>query len=609
MVKNSITSSIKQPKSMRMTILISFTTASILIIFVLGLSLTSLFSRQTRQLLTENSIDQSAQEVLNIESYLSTVRNTANALYYDVVKQTDITDSDLSTEISLLHASNSNTIVSIALFREDGTLVSSSPSTDLKWNTDASEQSWFTDALSEMQNFHFSEPHVQNLYTSSSYSYQWVITLSIAVDMNENGQLVRGVLMVDLDYQKLQELLEDANNNITDGRYSYLETDSGSIIYHPYQTLIDYGIKEENNEKTLEYEDGAHTEKYEGKERIVTVTTVAYTGWKLISVIPQETLSMNEKSTTGLIVMTMAIALLAIVFINRSLASRVTDPLSSLNDAIANTEGLSNIPESIYQTSSKEVSELGDSLHAYINQISRLMKEIRQEENEKRKNELDALQAQINPHFLYNTLYSIVWMIEGGKYQDAIYMITQLAAFFRKSLNKGKSIITIENEIQQAEAYLNIQKIRYKQSFNYRFDFQDGVEKYLIVKLVIQPILENAIYHGIKEAEQDGEILVQGYMRNDDIYIIISDNGYGMNEEELSNLLNEKKKPASEKHASGSGVGLVNVDKRLRLRFGDEYGLKAQSELDVGTSITIHIPAILATEENMTKYEEGGDHE
>lgn len=592
-----------QNLSMRATILLSFTTASILIILVLGISLTSLFSRQSRQMLTDSTMDTASQEVLNIESYLSTVRNTANALYYDVVKQTDITDGELDKEISLLYASNSNKISTIALFRKDGSLVSSSNSNEMKWNTDVTQQSWFTNALAEIENIHFSEPHVQNLFTSSTYTYQWVITLSIAVDMNENGQMVRGVLLVDMDYQKLQELLEDANNT-TDGRYSYLETDSGSIIYHPYQNLIDYGIKEENNEQTIHYEDGAHTEVYEGKDRIVTVTTVSYTGWKLISVIPSDTLKMSTKSTTGLIVMTMAITLLAIVLINRALAARVTNPLARLNDAIANTEGLNNLSPMIYETSSKEVRELGDTLHAYFSQINRLMNEIRQEENEKRKTELDALQAQINPHFLYNTLDSIVWMIEGEKYQEAIYMITQLAAFFRKSLNRGKSIISINDELKQAEAYLNIQKVRYKQSFEYEFDIEDGVEECLIVKLVLQPILENAIYHGIKEAEQDGKIIIHGHKENNDIFISVSDNGYGMNEEELSTLLVEKNKPATSKH-SGSGVGLINVDKRLRLRFGDDYGLQAESELDEGTTITIHIPAIIASQENLKKYEEG----
>ena len=194
-------------------------------------------------------------------------------------------------------------------------------------------------------------------------------------------------------------------------------------------------------------------------------------------------------------------------------------------------------------------------------------------------------------------------MIEDEKYKEAVFMITQLASFFRMSLNRGHSIIRIDNELKQAEAYLNIQRVRYKQSFTAQFDIEDNIGSCLIVKLVLQPILENAIYHGIKEAEQDGLIRIHGYRSDDDIYIDVSDNGYGMTPEEVENILIETKRPAVEKH--GSGVGLINVDRRLRLRFGDSYGLSVKSELDVGTTVTIHIPAIEATEENMTKYEGG----
>ena len=242
-----------------------------------------------------------------------------------------------------------------------------------------------------------------------------------------------------------------------------------------------------------------------------------------------------------------------------------------------------------------------------MNQINRLMDDMVEEEEEKRRSELDALQAQINPHFLYNTLDSIVWMIEGGRNQEAVYMITQLASFFRMSLNRGKAMISIGNEIKQAQSYLAIQKIRYKQSFQDYYEIEDGIENDMIVKLVIQPILENAIYHGIKEAEQDGEIRIHGWKEDHDIYIAISDNGYGMTPEEVRSILDEKKRPAVEKH--GSGVGLINVDKRLRLRFGEGYGLKVESELDEGTTVTIHIPAIEATPENLERYENGKEGE
>ncbi|MEE8808207.1 MAG: sensor histidine kinase [Lactimicrobium sp.] len=598
-----------QPRSIRVIILISYTLASLMIMSILGLSFYSLFTTRTKKMLIESTGNVSRQEVVNIEAYLSSMRGIANALYYDVIKGTDISSTDLSDRISLLYAANSDEIVSIALFKDDGTLITAAPNTPLKPGADPKEQSWFTDALAEVENVHFSQPHIQNLFVSKTYDYNWVISLSMAVDLNENGTSSRGVLLIDMNYQDLEQLLESTNQDLS-SRYSYLASSDGSMIYHPYQSQIQAEHYQEATSKVLREQDGAHQETYGGKKMIVVVDTVSYTGWKLVSVIPSSALAIDARSTRSLIIMIICLTIMVMILINRALANRVSQPLIRLNDAIANMEGVRNIPDNVYANGSKEVQELGSTLHNYMNQINRLMDDMVKEEEDKRRSELDALQAQINPHFLYNTLDSIVWMIEGGKDQEAVYMITQLASFFRMSLNRGKAMISIGNEIKQAQAYLAIQKIRYKQSFKDYYEIEDGIENDMIVKLVIQPILENAIYHGIKEAEQDGEIRIHGWKDGSDIYISISDNGYGMTPEEVNSILDEKKRPAVEKH--GSGVGLINVDKRLRLRFGEGYGLKVESELDEGTTVTIHIPAIEATQENLERYEngkEGDGHE
>lgn len=591
-----------RPRSFRTVILISFSTVAIVMMTMFGFVTMSLISRSTRTTLQEATQSTVFQGTLNIENYLSSIRSTSNAIYYDVIKKSDLSTDSISDNMQLLYAANSNQIVSIALFHEDGTLICEAPDAVMKPNVDVREQEWFTSALAKVENIHFSQPHVQNLFVSPSHTYQWVITLSTAVDLTLNGKAERGVLLIDMNYQAMEQLLEETNTELS-GSYLYLMANDGTLIYHPYQSRIQAGQFTEATETALHYQDGAHSEINGDGEQIVIVQTVSYTGWKLVGVIPRSILSFNERETRSLIVMIVSLTALALVIINRALARQVSDPLIRLNDAIANMEGVNNLPPQLYENSSAEIQELGATLHSYMAQINRLMDEMRKEEEEKRKSELDALQAQINPHFLYNTLDSIVWMIEDEKYKEAVFMITQLASFFRMSLNRGHSIIRIDNELKQAEAYLNIQRVRYKQSFTAQFDIEDNIGSCLIVKLVLQPILENAIYHGIKEAEQDGLIRIHGYRSDDDIYIDVSDNGYGMTPEEVENILIETKRPAVEKH--GSGVGLINVDRRLRLRFGDSYGLSVKSELDVGTTVTIHIPAIEATEENMTKYEGG----
>ena len=229
------------------------------------------------------------------------------------------------------------------------------------------------------------------------------------------------------------------------------------------------------------------------------------------------------------------------------------------------------------------------------------MDDVMREQDERRRSELDALQSQINPHFLYNTLDSIVWMIEGEKNADAVFMVTQLASLFRISLSRGRTVISIKDELVHARNYMNIQKVRYKDAFEVYWNIEDQVLENCTVKLVLQPILENALYYGIDAMGDEGEITVRGEKIGDDIYLSVTDNGLGMPKETVDQLLVDEERV----HKHGSGVGLINVHKRIQLRFGTEYGLLIKSEPDEGTTVTIHIPAVPYNEENRRFLERG----
>ena len=229
------------------------------------------------------------------------------------------------------------------------------------------------------------------------------------------------------------------------------------------------------------------------------------------------------------------------------------------------------------------------------------MKKIVLEQNERRKSELDALQSQINPHFLYNTLESITWMVEGERNDEAAFMISQLAKLFRISLSKGRTVITIKDELQHAQSYMNIQKVRYKNSFAVVFDVDEEIYSYCTVKLVLQPILENAISYGVSAMDEGGEIRITGRREEGTVILAVTDNGIGMSEEEVRFVLTDSTRVP--KH--GSGVGLVNVNNRVQLLFGKEYGLKVESEPDEGTVVSIVIPAVPYTEENRKILEKG----
>ena len=249
-----------------------------------------------------------------------------------------------------------------------------------------------------------------------------------------------------------------------------------------------------------------------------------------------------------------------------------------------------------------EITTLSNSFEHMVVKIQKLMEQVRQEEITLRKTELKALQAQINPHFLYNTLESITWMVEANKNEEAVFMISELAKLLRISLSKGRTVIRIADELQHSTSYMNIQKVRYKDRFETEFLIEEEIKEYCTIKLIIQPILENAIYYGVGNMDEDdgGKITVKGKKDGNDIYISVIDNGMVMSEEIVENLLLDNGKVP--KH--GSGVGLINVHTRIQLMYGKEYGLKIYSEPDEGTEVVIHIPAIPFSEENRKKLEE-----
>ena len=378
---------------------------------------------------------------------------------------------------------------------------------------------------------------------------------------------------------------------------------NGEIIYHPRQIQISNGLSGENSSLAASHKDGVYEDDFKGERRKVIVNTISYTGWKLVGVIPYSAFIHGMIDVRYFIILLMLLTVMVLVALNRVVSARISSPILKLNASVLEYEA-GEKPE-VYIGGAEEIRYLGYSIQKSYEQIDELMKEIIIEQNERRKSELDALQSQINPHFLYNTLDSITWMIEDGRNDEAAFMISQLAKLFRISLSKGHTVINIRDELQHARSYMNIQKIRYKNAFSVTFDVDDSLYAFCIVKLVLQPILENAINYGINGTDDCGEIKISGKMENGLIILSVTDNGIGMCSEEVSRLLTDEKRV----HKHGSGVGLVNVNNRIKIVFGKEYGIVVESEPDEGTTVSICIPAVLYTEENRKALEGGNLHE
>ncbi len=593
---------IKEP-SIQMMILVSFSIVATVFILLMGVTLFNFFASRAKQITTQASEQLLNQVATNLEDYLISVRRISDAMYYDVIKDKDLEYSSINTEINLLYEAHKDNLVSIALYDNTGKLITATPVMNEKEDLDVTQQEWFINALSKTENLHFSMPHVQNLFYDSSYKYSWVISLSRAVNLTEDSTPMMGVLLVDMDYSSIQSMLSRINADMEE-QYVYLCSGNGDLIYHPKQMQVMSGIKDENNYEAAAYDDGIHEETFNGERRTVIVNTVSYTGWKLITVIPDKTYSGGIKNMKYFAVMIMLMALLALLVVNRLVAIGIAKPIIQLNESIKDVEN-GNLKPNVFIGGSTEIQHLGRTLQTNFDQIDNLMKTTVKQQEEKRKNELDALQSQINPHFLYNTLDSIVWMIESGKNDDAVFMVTQLASLFRVSLSRGKTIISIDDEIKHAQNYMNIQKVRYKNEFTVSFDVDKEIGKYCTVKLIVQPILENAIYYGVEGMDGDGEIKVSGYKKDDDIYLIVEDNGIGIPKEQVELIM----KGDERARRRGSGVGIANVNKRIRLRFGMDYGIMIDSEPDEGTKVIIHIPAVPYNEENQKLMEEGASLE
>ena len=573
-------------------------TLSLVTVTVMGFLLYHRFKLASDKSAVANTEMTVESTIDRLNSSLLDLRQISDAANYNIVQEYDISSQEFTRQFSMLYETNVDKIQSLALYGYDGMLIESEPVATVKDNVKVADQKWYQNARSEIENIHFSTPHVQNLFDDGTFRYHRVVSLSRSVDINDGSTSGSGVLLVDMKYSVLEDMLERINET-SSGIYYYLCSRDGEIIYHPRWTEINRGLFKEKNNKVASYEDGIYEMKTDGQKENIVVGSVAYTGWKLIGVVPESVQETSINKFRYYVITTTLILVMMLLQVNRFIYRKISRPIRESDESVKAYEA-GAMPD-IYIGGSAEIRHLGYSVQKSYEQIEALMKEIIQQQTERRKSELDALQSQINPHFLYNTLESITWMIEAQRNKEAVVMISELAKLLRVSLSRGKTIISIGDELQHSRSYMNIQRVRYKERFKVEFLIDEEIKNYCIVKLVIQPLLENAIYYGVgnMDEDDDGQILIRGEKKGEDIYISIEDNGMGMPEDIRGNILTDNSKVP--KH--GSGVGVINVHSRISLMFGPEYGLEVYSELDEGTKVVIHIPAIPYTKENAEQLE------
>ncbi len=289
-------------------------------------------------------------------------------------------------------------------------------------------------------------------------------------------------------------------------------------------------------------------------------------------------------------VIVFAVILIGTVLINRKIVSGITEPISRLCE-VTRQAGKGDFAARAPEGGNDELAVLNQGFNQMVERIGNLVEDIRIEQLNLRATELKLLQAQINPHFLYNTLDTIIWLAEAGQKEQVVMMVSTLSDFFRTTLSKGRDYITVKEETAHIRSYLTIQQFRYRDILEYEINIPEELEEYQILKLTLQPLVENALYHGIKNKRGLGHILVSGKKQGDHLVFTVRDDGKGMDPERLAYVQRLISGELKDEDAP-SGFGLFNVNQRLQLNYGPEYGLILASEEGEWTEVNAIIPAV-----------------
>lgn len=429
--------------------------------------------------------------------------------------------------------------------------------------------------MPELGEIVISRPHVESLLLNE---YPWVVSISTRIRQADGTEQI---VVLDSRFSQIASYVDTVG--VGSHGYCFIMDQDGTIIYHPQQQLIFAGLKEENTQNMTAHSDGS----YEENSLIYTIRTRKGSSCRIVAVsFVDELIEGRLKDCLILLAGLLLIVLAATIVSSVVLSRYISRPIHSLNKAMgefeANAEGFSYEP--VY--GSLEVTSLSNAFGHLVIRIQELMNQVRNEEIVLRKTELRALQAQINPHFLYNTLDSIAWMCEEGRTKDAVEMVNALARLFRISISKGHELIPVEKEVEHAKSYLQIQKFRYKNQFQYSFDVQESCLHYYCNKITLQPIIENAIYHGLNRMIDEGFIEIKIFEDGGDVVFTVEDNGVGMTKEQCESILHKEVKGQT------GGIGIKNVNDRVKIYFGEQYGMKIESELDEGTKVSIRMPKL-----------------
>ncbi|WP_413409699.1 cache domain-containing sensor histidine kinase [Paenibacillus amylolyticus] len=431
------------------------------------------------------------------------------------------------------------------------------------------------------------QPKERNLTTHVRYKDDEIVSVARSITDEASGR-VRGVIMIDLKLRSVSQ----AARNVTLGKSGYvMVTDAeGQSVYKPEHPLIEHIP----TDWFPSGESGTFTADTEGGTLLFMYQSSTFTGWRTVGVFPTRD-SISEVRQIQFYVVSFVFVvclfgLSASLWFSRSIAQPIFRLMSYMRRAETG-----NLRPGRWSDRADEIGMLGNSYNRMLAQIRQLISLNELRERQKRDAEMRSLQEHIKPHFLYNTLDTIHWMARKEGAEDVSGMVGALSRLFRIGLSKGQDYIPLHSEIEHMTSYMQIQQTRYRDRLQYTLNIPEELRDLFVLKLLLQPLIENAIYHGIKGRRGPGHIRVEARLEHNRLLLTIHDNGAGMSNERLAEMQQLLEAPLASLEASSPGMtgksyGMLNVQARLRLSFGDEYGIVLESQEGEGTSVTIIHP-------------------
>ena len=567
-----------------------FATVAVLIlsavVIVTGVSMkftnTSIFENSSEY--THTIIQQMNQ---NIDSYIDYMENIAYLISSNEDVQDYLFDEKIDNEGRYRILNQLQTILdsrsdirNVGIISKNGRMLINDGSKSVNQDLDLNTQEWYATALEKPNGPILTSSHVQHIISGER---PWVITLSRGIRDRSGSGEKEGVFFIDLNYSAISELCDQSTVG-TKG-YAFILDAKGNIVYHPQQQQLYNELQTENISLIMDTDEDTVLTGTGNDGKLYSISRSGKTGWTVVDCTSVRELLRKSRQAQSVYVLTAIILVIVALLFSRFMARSITLPIQKLRDSMKKVQEGDFSVSDVVVDSKNEIGSLTKSFDVMTLRIHELMEQNVHEQEEKRKSELKALQSQINPHFLYNTLDSIIWMAEGKKNEEVVLMTASLARLLRQSISNEDEVVPIANEVEYARGYLTIQKMRYKDKLEFQIEVDSSILYIPLIKLVLQPIIENAIYHGLKYKESKGLLIVKGFMKDGNAVLQVIDDGVGMDEETLAHIYDKHKV-----NYHSNGVGVYNVQKRLKLYYGEDYGITYTSELGKGTTATITIP-------------------